>query len=42
MMDGMMMHSGMMVGMGIFGLVVLLALGLGIAAASKYLFFDRH
>lgn len=36
-----MMHSGM-TSMGIFGLVVLLATGPAIGAASKYLFFDRH
>ena len=36
-----MMDGSMMGGMGIFGLLVLLALILAIAALCKYLFFSR-
>lgn len=38
MMDGM-MSGGMMWGMGVFGLLILLVLVLGLAALVKYVFF---
>jgi hypothetical protein len=39
MMNGM-MSGGMMWGMGLFGLLILLLLVLGVGALVKYLFFD--
>lgn len=42
MMNGMTMSDGMMFGMGLIGLLVIIALVLAIAAFAKYLFFDRR
>jgi hypothetical protein len=39
---GMAMSGGMMLGMGLFGLLVLTFLVLGIAALGKYLFVGNH
>ena len=41
MMNGM-MSGGMMWGMGLFGLLILLLLVLGVGALIKYLFFDSQ
>jgi hypothetical protein len=41
MMDGMMNGAGMMWGMGLFGLLLIVVLGLAVAALIKYLFFDN-
>lgn len=42
MMNGMMMSDGTMFGMGLIGLLVVIALVLAIVAFAKYIFFDRR
>ncbi len=42
MMNGMMDSTGMMWGMGLFGLLVIVILLLAAAALVKYLFFDNR
>jgi hypothetical protein len=42
MMNGMMGSTGMMWGMGLFGLLVIVILLLAAAALFKYLFFDNR